>query len=100
MSFATLQQRVNTTALKRLGAGSAITLGGLAVSGDFLQPSDQVYLDGVSAVSNVPTLTMLSSAVPGNVMSLLVVADSATYSVGEAKPDGFGFTVLHLEPVL
>ena len=100
MSFATLQQRVNTTALKRLGAGGAITLGGVPVAGDYLAPGLQVDLGGASAMGCQHTLTLSSADVPAGVLGLLVLADGATFRVGQTRPDGFGLTVLELEPLL
>lgn len=109
MSFATLQQRVNTTALKRLGGGTAITLDGVDVVGDFLQPTDLMRMEGVSAFSTQPTLTLLSSSVPAKVVGLAVqvsITDwknyffNEVYVVTHAKPDGFGLTVLDLEIAL
>lgn len=109
MSFATLQQRVNTTALKRLGGGTAITLAGMDVVGDFLQPTDLMRMDGVSAFSTQPTLTLPSNSVPPRVVGLPVSVNitdwknyffNEAYVVTHAKPDGFGLTVLDLEIAL
>ena len=100
MSFATLQQRVNTTALKRLGSGSALTLGGVPVAGDYLAPGLQVDLGGASAMGCQHTLTLSSTDVPVGVLGLLVQANGASFTVGQARPDGFGLTVLELDPLL
>ena len=97
MSFATLQQRVNTTALKRLGAGIAITLGGVPVVGDFLAPYAQLDMGsgGVSAAAPVLVVTALTAV--GTTTATPVVADGTAYSITAIEPDGFGFVRLLLE---
>jgi hypothetical protein len=97
MSFATLQQRVNTTALKRLGAGSAILLGGVSVAGDFLAPYAQLDMGsgGVSACAPVLVVTQADAAT--TTTATPVVADGTSYAITAIEPDGFGLVRLLLE---
>jgi hypothetical protein len=52
MDWPALQARTNAAALAVFG--SSITLNGVALRGDFVSPSDEVDLDGASAVDLVP----------------------------------------------
>ena len=98
MDWLALQTRTNAAALAAFG--EAITLNGVVVQGDYCEPSDQVYLDGVSAISNVPQVLVQSSDVPANPVGKTVVARARTFTVGDARPDGRGITNLFLEAVL
>jgi len=99
MSFATLQQRVNTTALKRLGAGGAITLGGVGVAGDFLAPYAQADVGQFGMATSAPVLVVADlDAIGVLVGTTPVVADGVAYVVATPpESDGFGFTRLVLE---
>lgn len=98
MDWTALQSRTNTAALAAFG--EAITLNGALVRGDFCEPSDQVYLDGVSAVANMPQVIVASGNVPASPVGKTVVARSRSFIVGDARPDGRGMTTLLLETVL
>lgn len=105
MNWPLLQARTNAAVLAVFGsasvaAGTPALLGGVAVSGDFIEPSDQVYLDGASARANVPQFVLLSSAVPALVVGLTLVTGGRSLRVADAKPDGMGLTLLMLELVL
>lgn len=95
MSFAALQTRVNTTALRRLGED--VLLDGVTVRADFAAPYAQSYLDGVSAEAKTPQITLASTSVPAAVDGKAVVARSTNYTVVGHKPDGFGLSTLMLE---
>lgn len=95
MSFAALQTRVNTTALRRLGED--VLLDGVTVRADFADPYAQAYLDGVSAEAKTPQITLESTNVPAAVDGKAVVARSTNYTVVGHKPDGFGLSTLMLE---
>ena len=100
MSFAALQSRVNTTALRRLGED--VLLDGVSVRADFAEPYAQGYMEGVSAPSvsaeaRAPQITLASSNVPASVNGKAVVARSTNYTVVGHKPDGFGLSTLVLE---
>lgn len=97
MSFSTLQTRVNATALKRLGAGGAITLAGNPVTADFCEAYTQAHFDGLAAESRSPQLTLASAEVPGGVRGQTVIVNSTSYTVTSHKPDGFGLSTLTLE---
>lgn len=98
MSLATLQQRVNTTALKRLGAGSVITLdGGAPVVGDFLAPYAQLDMGSGSASAAAPVLVLTQEVAAGVTTATAVVADGTAYSITAIEPDGFGLVRLPLE---
>ena len=98
MDWIALQTRTNAAALAAFG--EAITLDGVTLQGDFCEPSDQVFLEGVSAVSNQPQIVVMSSSVPANPVGKLVVARSRNFTVGDTRPDGRGMTALMLETVL
>ena len=97
MSFAALQSRVNTTALRRLGED--VLLDGVSVRADFAEPYAQGYMEGVSAEARAPQITLASSNVPASVNGKVVVARSTNYTVVGHKPDGFGLSTLVLERV-
>ena len=98
MNWAALQTRTNAATLAVFG--EIVTLNGVAVQGDFCEPSDQVYLDGVSAVADVPQVVVASGDVPTNPYGKTVVARGRTFTIGDTRPDGCGLTILRLESVL
>jgi hypothetical protein len=98
VNWLALQTRTNTANLAVFG--EAITLNGVPVQGDYCEPTDQVHMDGVSALANVPQVVVQSSDVPANPVGKTVVARARTFTVGDARPDGRGFTNLFLEVVL
>ena len=105
MTWQQLQERTNAACLAVFGSalatqGTQAVLGWEEVDGDFVEPSDQVYLEGASALSNIPQFIMLSSAVPVSVVGLSLSVAGRSFTVGQSKPDGLGFTTLLLEPVL
>ncbi len=95
MSFATLQARVNATALKRLGED--VLLDGITLQGDFAAPYAQGYMEGVSAEACAPQVTLSSADVPASVHGKTVLARGTSYTVVSHKPDGFGLSTLILE---
>lgn len=98
MDWSALQTRTNAAVLAAFG--EAITLNGVAVRGDFCEPSDLIHLEGVSATANKPQIVVASSDVPASPVGKAVVARSRNYTVGDATPDGRGLTMLMLEAVL
>lgn len=98
MSWSALQARTNRAVLRVFGG--SITVNAVAVQGDFCEPGDVVYMDGVAAVASQPIAVILTSDVPANPFGKTVVADSRNWTIGEAKPDGRGMTNLMLEAVL
>lgn len=105
MTWLQLQDRTNAAVMAVFGSalvaqGTQAVLGWIDVEGDFVEPADQVYLDGASAMSGVPQFVMLSAAVPANVVGLSLRVAQRQFTVGQAKPDGLGMTTLLLEPVL
>ena len=95
MSFDTLQQRINRTALTRLG--SAVLLDAVTVQARF----DSAYALGkvgdIGMASNAPSLVLLSSDTPADPIGLAVVVDGISYSVVGQDPAGAGMTRLWLE---
>lgn len=98
MDWTALQARTNAAAVAVFG--EAITLNGVLVRGDFCEPSDQVYLEGVSAIASTPQLIVVSGDVPASPVGKAVVARGRNFTVGDARPDGRGMTSLLLESVL
>lgn len=95
MSFDTLQQRINRTALARLG--SAVLLDAVTVQARF----DSAYALGsvgdIGMASNAPSLVLLSSDTPVDPVGLPVLVDGVSYLVASHEPDGTGMTRLWLE---
>ena len=98
MDWLALQTRTNVACMAAFG--ESITLNGVAVRGDYCEPADPVYLDGVSAMANLPQVVVDSSDVPANPVGKTVVARTRTFTIGDARPDGRGLTNLFLEVVL
>ena len=102
MTWAQLQARTNAAVLAVFGNTPGV-LGWEDVQGDFVEPSDEVFLGGVSAMARVPQYVMLSSAVPAQVVGMPLCltppgeTDARTYKVARAQPDGLGMTTLLLE---
>lgn len=93
-----LQARTNAMAVQVFGG--AVTLDGLSVTADFLEPSAEAHLEGVQAMTTDPQLIIVSADVPANPVGKLVVAGERNWVVAEAHPDGHGLTRLMLERVL
>jgi hypothetical protein len=93
-----LQERTNTAALAAFGA--IITLDGVPMQGDFCAPGDQVFLDGVSAMATRPQVAVASADVPDAPVGRPCFAGGQSWRVADARPDGFGLTVLYLEQPL
>lgn len=94
-----LQQRCNVAALAVFGTTPG-ELDFAPVTGDFVEPSDDVFLEGVSASANVPRYVMLSSLVPAPCVGLALVlfgAVARSFKVADVKRDGYGFSTLLLE---
>lgn len=94
-----LQQRCNAAAMAVFGATAGL-LDFAPVTGDFVEPSDEVFLDGISANANVPRFVMLSTAVPSPCVGLLLQLAGTvqrTFKVADVRADGYGFTTLLLE---
>lgn len=98
INWPALQERTNTAALAAFGA--VIVLDGLPVLGDFHAPGDQVFLDGVSAMATRPQVAVASADVPDAPVGLRCQAAGRHWIVADARPDGFGLTVLYLEQPL
>lgn len=98
MDWAALQTRVNSAALAAFGA--TITLNGVAVRGDFVSPSNEIDLDGAMVVDNVPQAIVASASVPAEPVGKTCVVAGVSYTVADARPDGYGLTRLLLERAL
>lgn len=98
MDWAALQSRTNAAALAAFGAD--ITLDSVTVRGDFAAPSDQVFLDEASAIDTRPQVVVQSHLVPASPVGKACTANATSYTVADARPDGFGLTRLFLEVVL
>lgn len=102
MSWAQLQARTNTAVMAVFGNTPGV-LGWEDVTGDFVEPADEVFLGGVSAMARVPQYVMLSPDVPAGVVGMPLCltpngeTDARTYTVVKAQPDGLGMTTLLLE---
>lgn len=104
MDWIALQNRTNTACLAAFG-NPAIVLDGEVVAGDFHEPADQVFLDGVSAMASRPQVVVLDADVPAAPVGKTCLAGAAgqpqtTWLVADAQPDGHGMTVLYLERAL
>lgn len=98
VDWAALQDRANTKAMQAFGV--AVVFDGVSISADFLAPTDELFLDGVSAMSNTPQLLMLTKDVPAAPVGKTVVVNGETYRVAEIAHDGRGMTRCMLEVVL
>lgn len=116
MSFATLQQRVNATAVKRLG--QVVTIAGsdgtptMDVSAVFQNPVSDVDVGSVGGISAArPSILVNSVDVPPRVIdtyykwcfdpdtatNLLATIGSTIYKIVGLTSDGNGLTVFELE---
>lgn len=93
MSFAALQQRINSAVAAKLMTDVA-TLNDVAITGKFISPGATVLsmMDG-----NDPAFSCLSSQLVGDPRGKLLEFNGAGYAVRRATPDGSGITVLILE---
>ena len=98
MDWTALQTRTNAAALAAFGGD--VVLDGLPVRGDFHEPADQVFLDGVSAVATRPQVVVLDADVPDAPVGKRCTANGQQWLVADARPDGCGMTVLMLERAL
>ena len=99
MDWSALQSRTNAACLAAYG-DATIVLDGVVVTGDFCEPSDQVYLDGVSAMATRPQVVVMDADVPAAPVGKACTIGAATWLVADARPDGHGMTVLYLERAL
>ena len=111
MSFATLQSRVNATAVKRLG--EPVLLGGEEVSGIFDNGFALGNVGAFGMASTEPKLVMLSADIPPRVIEdwnrwfsepfdaveQHAVVNGVTYKIVAIEPAGTGLSVLRLESV-
>lgn len=93
--FSTLEDRVNSMALRKL-ANATATISGVDYDGIFDNP-DSTSEGGFGMAVSMPTFTMETASVPVNPKGRSVVVRGATYQIEDVKPDGRGMTVLHLE---
>jgi len=93
MSFAAIQQRVNSAVAAKLMTDSA-TLNGVSILGRFTSAAATVLLmmDG-----NDPIYTCLSSAITDDPRGKLLELNGVGYAVRRATLDGSGMTALVLE---
>jgi hypothetical protein len=95
-NWSNLQDRVNRAVIGVFGS-EGVTLNGVAVQADFVEPSDIAHLDGVQAMMMAPQLQMVSSDVPDAPVGMPATADGRHWRVAESHPDGYGLTRLMLE---
>jgi hypothetical protein len=96
VSFLTEQiEAVNTAALDTFG--EPVTVDGTSVTGDFAQPWEQGFLGGVSAAASGPQLVLVDDDVPADPVGKTVTARGLNFTIAEARPDGYGLTLLLLE---
>lgn len=98
MDWTALQTRTNAACLAAFG--ESVLLNGVTVQADYCEPSDEVYLQGVSAVANATQVVVASEWVPAHPVGKTVVARGRIFTVADARPDGRGLTTLMLEGVL
>lgn len=96
--WATLQERVNSKAIQAFGR--SVVLDGVTITADFLTPTDELFLEGVSAMAQAPQLQLKTSDVPVNPVGKTVIVDAKTYRIAEIANDGHGLTRCLLEVVL
>jgi hypothetical protein len=95
VSYASLQARVNATALARFGIDHVVN--GVTIRGDFVRPGKIFTLgDGMEAIARVPMLIVADGDVPDQPVGKLATCDGQDYEIEETKPDGLGLTVLEL----
>ena len=99
MSWATLEERTNRAALRVFGSTQTAPakLGWKPVTGDLVEPGDEVFLDGVSAAATQPVFVMATPDVPDPVVDLVLQVGQRAWRVADARPDGRGMTNLQLE---
>lgn len=96
MAFAQLQDRVNAIALARFGA--LHQLNGVPVQGDFIKPGKTFTLsDSQEITARVPVLVVADGDVPVAPVDKAAVCEGVNYTIVEALPDGFGYTILELQ---
>lgn len=93
-----LQDRTNTMAVRVFGDG--VTVNGLPVTADFIEPTDEVFLEGVSGMSTAPQLIILTKDVPSAPVGKVVTFGTRSFRIAELAKDGFGLTRCMLEAVL
>lgn len=95
MDWQALQARTNNASLAAFGV--SVLLNGQSVTADFLEPSDEVSLDGVSAIDRVPQLLLASPLVPTEPVGKACIVAGVAYVVADARPDGLGMVRIFLE---
>lgn len=98
INWPALQARTNTAALAVFGG--LVRVNGVDMQGDFVEPGDVVYLDGVSAEATVPQVVIATDDVPANPDGKPVAVGLRNFKIVDVKPDGRGFSILLLEVVL
>jgi len=95
MSFATLRDRVNATALSKLNDGQAL----IDLAGGILETAvfDAEFLAVMGVESDAPVLRVSSADVPGIAHGTTVSFNSINYTVAGVHPDSQGITNLILE---
>lgn len=99
MNWLALQDRTNRAALRVFGSTqqTPVKLGWQPVDGDFVEPTDQVFLEGVSATAGKPVFVMCSDDVPAVVIGETLQRGADSWQVVDQLPDGRGLTTLVLE---
>jgi hypothetical protein len=97
MTFETQIQAMNTIVVRTFG--STVTVDGVVVPGDFLEPYEEVYLQGQSAAGTAPQIILETANVPASPVGKAVIAKTRNFTVREARPDGHGLTILLLTEV-
>lgn len=101
MNFAAALTRANRRVLNVFG--STVILDDQEIRAEFLRPSGDAMLDGITAVVDRPQIIVQDSDVPRNPVGKRVIVGAphfdveVVYTVADARPDGFGMTTLLLE---
>jgi hypothetical protein len=98
INWAALQDRVNTMAVQVFGDG--VTVDGVSVTADFIEPSDEAFLEGVSGMTTAPQLIILTKDVPSAPVGKVVVHGVKSYRIAQIAQDGFGLSRCMLERAL
>lgn len=77
--------------------GGPVTIGAAAVTGVFNEPGQPVNRNGVTVITDAPTLLLsVADAAPVVKDSTVITIDGVLYQVYEKTPDGAGFVELDL----
>lgn len=93
--WSTLEARANTAALAVFG--EAVTVHGTARTADFVEPSIEVDMGEVGAISREPRLVMLTAQVPATPVGKMVTARTRSFRIADVRDDGRGLSTLLLE---